>query len=141
MACAKRVSASLPIGRVERCGSRSAATCHTIWKGSTAMEKMTRRGFIRDAGLVPISGALSWYFGGQREEPPRHATSPLFTEPSLEHRDARHYVAIRTTIAMREMPAVLPQLWKEVYGWLGAQRVAPAGPPLLRFLVIDMPAR
>lgn len=102
------------------------------------MEKMTRRGFLRDT--VPVCGALGWYFGSQGEEPP-HAKSPTITEPTVEHRDARRYMSIRATVAMREMPTVLPQLWKEVFGWLGAQGVAPAGPPLLRFLVIDMPAR
>jgi len=42
---------------------------------------------------------------------------------------------------MNELPNVLPALWKEVFTWLGQRHVTPAGPPLIRYLVIDMPKR
>lgn len=62
----------------------------------------------------------------------------MFDQPHLEDRDAQHYVAIRTQVTMQELGAVLPQLWGEVFAWLGQQGIAPSGAPLVRYLVIDM---
>ena len=62
----------------------------------------------------------------------------MFAEPHLEDRDAQPYVAIRTQVTMQTMGSVLPQLWDEVFAWLGQRGIAPDGQPLLRFLVIDM---
>ena len=33
---------------------------------------------------------------------------------------------------------ILGPLWGEVFGWLGGHVVEPAGPPLIRYKVIDM---
>ncbi len=105
------------------------------------MKQMTRRGFLQGVGSVPLLSAVLWHFDNGQEDPEPQEKKSMFTEPKLEHRDQKRYVAIKATVAMKEFPTVLPQLWKEVFAWLGAQGVEPAGPPLLRFLVIDMPAR
>jgi effector-binding domain-containing protein len=62
----------------------------------------------------------------------------MITGPKVENRTAQPYVAIRTQVAMAELPTVIPELTSEVYGWLDKQSVAPAGESLIRYLVIDM---
>jgi effector-binding domain-containing protein len=54
------------------------------------------------------------------------------TEPKLDHRNPQPYAGIRTQVAMRELPTVIPQYIDEVAAWLGQQGVAPDGPPLMR---------
>ena len=41
-------------------------------------------------------------------------------------------------VPMRQMPKVIPSATTEVFQWLGARGIAPAGAPILRFHVIDM---
>jgi effector-binding domain-containing protein len=65
----------------------------------------------------------------------------MMTEPQLEDRREQPYMAIRAQATMHDMPAVLPQLLGEVFAWLDRQSVPPAGPPFIRYLVIDMAAR
>jgi effector-binding domain-containing protein len=60
------------------------------------------------------------------------------TEPKLEQRDEQHYVGIRTKAALPELPTVIPQLHSEAYAWLDKQGIAPAGPPFIRYYIIDM---
>jgi effector-binding domain-containing protein len=61
------------------------------------------------------------------------------TEPKLDDRSEQHYVGIRTQVTMEQMGSgLIPQLLDEVFGWLGDQGVAPAGPPLIRYYVINM---
>ncbi|SRR5258706_9703852 len=62
----------------------------------------------------------------------------LITEPRLEDRKAQHTMGIRMRVPMQEMQKVIPQLLDEVFSWLGKQGVEPAGPPFIRFHVIDM---
>jgi hypothetical protein len=65
----------------------------------------------------------------------------MTTEPRLEQRDAQPYVEIQTRAAMNEMDSVIPQRLGEVFAWLGAHGVAPAGPPFVRYYdVSDMSA-
>lgn len=61
----------------------------------------------------------------------------MIDQPRLEHRDERPYVAIRTNVAMMEIPAVLPPLIPEVYDWLGERHEEPAGPVFFRYLRMD----
>jgi effector-binding domain-containing protein len=56
---------------------------------------------------------------------------------AIEERPAQPYVAIRRTITMHTFPEVADRL-PEVFGWLAARGVAPAGPPFFRYLMIDM---
>jgi effector-binding domain-containing protein len=60
------------------------------------------------------------------------------TEPKLEQRDEQHYVGVRTKAAIPELPTVIPQLHSEARTWLGAQGVAPSGPPFIRYYTTDM---
>lgn len=60
------------------------------------------------------------------------------SEPRLERRDERPYVAIRREVTRRELGTVLPPLGDEVFAWLAAHRVAPAGAPFFRYLTVDM---
>jgi effector-binding domain-containing protein len=64
-------------------------------------------------------------------------TMHLPAGPTVEERPAQPYVAIRRTITMQTFPEVADRL-PEVFGWLAAQGIAPAGPPFFRYLVIDM---
>ena len=65
-------------------------------------------------------------------------TTQKIGEPKLEERSGRHYLGIRTQVPMRKLSKVIPQLLGEVFGWLGARGVAPAGAPFIRYHVIDM---
>jgi effector-binding domain-containing protein len=62
----------------------------------------------------------------------------MLTTPTLEQRAEQPYVAIRATSAMGRVGEVAAPLIGEVFGWLTAQGVSPAGPPFFRYLVIDM---
>ena len=55
----------------------------------------------------------------------------------VEQRPAQPYVAIRRTITMQTFPEVADRL-PELFGWLAARGIAPAGAPFFRYLVIDM---
>jgi effector-binding domain-containing protein len=101
---------------------------------------MTRRGFIQRAGSLPFLGVCSWNFGNQGDDPDPKSKGPIITEPKLEYRDKRHYVAIRTRVTRQELGTVTPQLLGEVFAWLGKKGVSPSGPPFMRFNVIDMDA-
>ena len=59
-------------------------------------------------------------------------------EPHIQVRAAQHYAAIAATVAMDGISAVVDDAFPELFGWLAGQGIAPAGPPLIRYLVIDM---
>jgi effector-binding domain-containing protein len=65
----------------------------------------------------------------------------MMTAPKLEDRAEQTYVAIRTQATMDELPTVIPQLLGDVFAWLHQRGIAPAGPPFIRYLVIDMAAQ
>jgi effector-binding domain-containing protein len=56
----------------------------------------------------------------------------------VEQRVDQPYAAIRTEVGMGGFGEVLGPMWGEVFGWLGRRGIEPAGPPLIRYLVIDM---
>ena len=61
------------------------------------------------------------------------------TEPKIDERPEQPYVGIRNQVTLAEMGAgLIPQLIGEVFGWLGQHDIEPAGPPFLRFHVINM---
>lgn len=63
----------------------------------------------------------------------------MFTEPKIEERAEQHYAGIRTQVTMSELGlGIIPQLHGEVMAWLDQQGASPAGPPILRYHVIDM---
>lgn len=62
----------------------------------------------------------------------------MISTPQLIERPAQPYVAIPARVTMQSMMGLLPKLWPEVAGWLGARGFAPSGAPLIRWVVIDM---
>jgi effector-binding domain-containing protein len=57
----------------------------------------------------------------------------MITQPKIEDRTEQPYVGIRSQIAIRELPTIIPQHIGEVAAWLEQQRVESAGPPLVRY--------
>jgi effector-binding domain-containing protein len=57
--------------------------------------------------------------------------------PQIVTRADQPYVAIRGHVTMAEIGAFAVRT-PEVYAWLGAHGIAPAGPPFLKYNVIDM---
>lgn len=60
----------------------------------------------------------------------------MTTEPSIVHRSAQPYLAIRGTVTPQTISAIADRL-PEVFGWLAAHGIEPAGAPFLRYDVID----
>ncbi|MFL6075874.1 MAG: hypothetical protein ACJ73S_20985, partial [Mycobacteriales bacterium] len=58
-------------------------------------------------------------------------------EPTIVERPAQPYVAIRQEVTMATIPEIADRL-PEVFGWLGAHGAEQAGPPFLKYNVIDM---
>ncbi|MBP8001636.1 MAG: GyrI-like domain-containing protein [Chloroflexi bacterium] len=60
------------------------------------------------------------------------------TSPQIDYRAEKPYVGIRTQTPMKGMFKVIDKLFKEMNVWLKKQGVKSAGPPFLRYHVIDM---
>jgi effector-binding domain-containing protein len=58
-------------------------------------------------------------------------------QPSIVERAAQPYVGITRRVTMRTIPEIADRI-PEVFGWLAARGVEPAGPPFLRFDLIQM---
>lgn len=61
----------------------------------------------------------------------------MLVAPEIETRTEQPYVAIRDRVPMSGIAAFAVRTG-EVFGWLGARGLTPAGPPFLKFNVIDM---
>ena len=57
--------------------------------------------------------------------------------PDITHRTAQPYAGISTWVTMSAVGSVADRI-PEIFGWLGARGIAPAGPPFFRYHVIDM---
>jgi len=57
--------------------------------------------------------------------------------PEIRERAEQPYVAIRAHVTMQEIGAFAGR-HGDVFGWLAAHELRPAGPPFFRFNVIDM---
>ncbi|MCY3641219.1 MAG: GyrI-like domain-containing protein [Gammaproteobacteria bacterium] len=67
-------------------------------------------------------------------------TKSVRTEPvQLQDRAADAYAAIRVRLSLGELGPALAKLWPEVSAWLDERGIMPAGRPLIRYHVIDMP--
>jgi len=62
----------------------------------------------------------------------------MSAEPQVQERAAQHYAAIPVTVAMDGLSSAIDSGYAELFGWLASQGITPAGPPLVRYLVIDM---
>jgi effector-binding domain-containing protein len=58
-------------------------------------------------------------------------------EPSIVERAAVPCVSLRATVTMQTIGTIAHRI-TEVFGWLAAHGHAPAGPPFVRYNVIDM---
>jgi effector-binding domain-containing protein len=56
--------------------------------------------------------------------------------PRFEIRQSQYYAAIRLKTPRRNLAVEAPKAIAEVAKWLGKNRVAPGGPPLIRYLSI-----
>lgn len=57
--------------------------------------------------------------------------------PEIVERAEQPYVAIRASVTMQQLAGLGARVG-EVFGWLAARDLAPAGPPFFRYNVIDM---
>ena len=57
--------------------------------------------------------------------------------PEITERPAQPYVAIAGQVTMATINSIADRI-PDVFGWLGARGITPAGPPFLRYNVIDM---
>lgn len=60
------------------------------------------------------------------------------TEPRIETRTEQPYVAITESVTMDAIGQLLPPLVGEVFGWLDAHDLAPAGDVFWKYNVVDM---
>ena len=57
--------------------------------------------------------------------------------PEITQRPAQPYAGISAWVTMAAVGSVADRI-PEIFGWLGARGIAPAGPPFFRYHVIDM---
>jgi effector-binding domain-containing protein len=57
--------------------------------------------------------------------------------PKIVQRAPVPYAGISNSVSMSELGSVADRI-PEIFGWLGAHGIAPAGPPFFRYHVIDM---
>jgi effector-binding domain-containing protein len=62
----------------------------------------------------------------------------MISEPKVEQRAEQRYMGIRTQVPHTKFPEIIPQCLGELFAWLGARGVPPAGAPFMRYYVIDM---
>jgi len=60
-------------------------------------------------------------------------------EPQIQERPTQHYAGIPVTVTMDGLSSAIDSAFSELFGWLASQGITPAGPPFIRYLVIDMP--
>lgn len=59
-------------------------------------------------------------------------------EPQIQARAAQHYAGIPATVTMDTISTAVDSGFAELFGWLAGNGIGPAGPPFIRYLVIDM---
>jgi len=57
----------------------------------------------------------------------------MLTEPKIEKRDEQPYVAIRSKVAMNEIPTLLPPHIHEVIDWVNKHHIKQAGPVFFHY--------
>src|SRR5437762_676411 len=63
----------------------------------------------------------------------------MLSEPRVDDRNERPYLAVRSQVPMAELPTIIPQGIGEVHGILMQHGIRPAGAPFVRYHVINMP--
>jgi len=59
-------------------------------------------------------------------------------EPHVEQRAGQPYAGIRMRVTMAGLAGSVDQGFPELFGWLAGHGAVPAGPPFIRYHVIDM---
>lgn len=62
----------------------------------------------------------------------------MATDVAIEERPDQAYMAVRVRVVMSELGGAVAPLFGEVYGWVAEHGATPAGPPFLRYLIVDM---
>lgn len=62
----------------------------------------------------------------------------MIGKPQIDNRTEQPYMGIRTQTPFKGMFKVINKLFKEINAWAKKHNVTPAGPPFLRYHVIDM---
>ncbi len=62
----------------------------------------------------------------------------MLTSPKIVDRAERPYVAIKSRITLQEIGPTAQKLMPDLFGWLHNHAILPAGPPFLKYNVIDM---
>jgi effector-binding domain-containing protein len=70
----------------------------------------------------------------------RKRSHDMSHEPQIQERAAQPYAAISMTVTMGSISGAVDEAFPELFGWLARSSIAPGGPPLIRYLVIDMDA-
>jgi effector-binding domain-containing protein len=61
-------------------------------------------------------------------------------QPRVRERAEQAYAGIPVTVTMQTFPQAADTTFPELFGWLAGHGIAPAGPPFIRYHVIDMDA-
>ena len=59
-------------------------------------------------------------------------------KPKIDTRSKQVYMGIRTIAPFKGMSKVVDRISRELNAWVNQQDITPAGPPFLRFHIIDM---
>ena len=59
-------------------------------------------------------------------------------DPQIQALAEQHYAGIPATVTMEGLSAAIDSAIPELFGWLAERGITPSGPPLIRYLVIDM---
>jgi effector-binding domain-containing protein len=61
-------------------------------------------------------------------------------EPRIVTRDEQPYVGVPLTVTMSSLPQAIDSTFPRIFAWLEERGIALAGPPFIRYFVIDMAA-
>lgn len=64
----------------------------------------------------------------------------MSAEPQLSNRAPVTYAGLPVTVTMDNFAQAIDAGYPELFGWLGERGIAPAGPPIIVYHVIDMDA-
>jgi effector-binding domain-containing protein len=62
----------------------------------------------------------------------------MISQPQVVQREEQPYVGIRTQVPPSKFKKIIPQFLEELFAWLRARDVQPAGAPFMRYYVINM---
>ena len=61
-------------------------------------------------------------------------------EPRMQEHAALHYAGVQVAVPMGGISGAVDDVFPELFGWLASHEIEVAGPPFIRYLVIDMDA-